>query len=236
MSTNIGSTKSNPEEVSSFQEKKEKEDSSSYSTKLLEFRTNSELIREYQFHSRYLRYATLELLSEKNVSREFFIQAKNPKIRLINDLRGVNYPENEIERIVSIAVEMFLDEFEKTGKVENWKNLSKFFIEEEEGDAEKISPVKDKIFKYSPPPIFNITPVPINEKQLREELQEMNKDLEKILKKRMLGTKVTEKNLKELFPRFGKMIFNCKALRESKCASRKGGKVRNESRDISCSS
>ena len=78
MSTNIGSTKSNPEEVSSFQEKKEKEDSSSYSTKLLEFRTNIKSIREHELHSRFLRASTLKFLAGKNVSSEFFIQAENP--------------------------------------------------------------------------------------------------------------------------------------------------------------
>jgi hypothetical protein len=236
MQSNIRSRKPFSREVFTPQKNGEKEESASYSTKLLEFRTNIKSIREHQLHSRFLRASTLKLLAGKNVPFEYFIEIQNPKTRLINDLIGVNYSDNEIERIVSIAVEIFLEEFENTGKVHNWKNISRFFIEDEGGDTQKISPVKDKIFKYSPPPIFNITPVPINEKQLREELQEMNKDLEKILKKRMLGTKVTEKNLKELFSRFGRMIFNCKALRESKCASRKGGKVRNESRDISCSS
>ena len=225
MSTNIGSTKSNPEEVSSFQEKKEKEDSASYSTKLLEFRTNIKSIREHELHSRYLRVSTLKFLAGKNVSREFFIETANPKTRLINDLIGVNYSDNEIKRIVSIAVEIFLEEFENTGKVHNWKNISRFFIEDEGGDTQKISPIKDTTFKYTPPPMFNITPVPISELQLREELQEMNSDLEKVLNKRMLGTKVTEKDLKEMFSRFGKIIFNCQTLHKSKGASMKGGKA-----------
>jgi hypothetical protein len=219
-----------------FQEGKKNQENSTYACKLFEFRMRFKDISKYQFHSRYLRDETLKFLAGKNVSREFFIQAENPKTRLTNDLIGLNFSDSEIERIVSIAVEIFLEEFENTGKVHNWKNISRFFVEEEGGDAEKISPVKDILFKYSPPSVFNITPVPINEKKLREDLQEMNKDLETVLNKRMLCTKVSEKHLKELFSRFGKMIFNFQTIRESKCESGKGGIIENESTNISCRS
>ena len=229
MKKSIRTTKPDFENLFAHQEANQKDGGTSYAAKLLEYNINPEEIREYELNSQYLRTSTLELLAAKNVSKKFFIQAGNPKTRLINDLRAVNYAENQIERIVSIAVEMFLDEFEKNGKVNNWKNLSRFFIEEEQRE-QQVDAVIDTTFKYVPPPLFNIQPKKVTEKQLRHELLKIHKDFGELIERKSLGTKATVIDLKSLIVRLGKEIFNCQKLEgmNTKKKSKKGGEVRNE--------
>ena len=74
MQSNIRSRKPFYREVFTPQKNGEKEDSSSYSAKLLEFRTNIKSIREHELHSRFLRASTLKFLAGKNVSGSFLLK------------------------------------------------------------------------------------------------------------------------------------------------------------------
>jgi hypothetical protein len=90
------------------------------------------------------------------------------------------------------------------------------FGHQEDGGVKKTDPIKDVIFKYTPPPVFDVKPLPVSESEIKKQLQEINNELGKLIEKKRIGTKVMVKALTTLVFRFGKLIFKCKKLQEEK--------------------
>ena len=90
------------------------------------------------------------------------------------------------------------------------------FSHQEDGGAKKTDPIKDVIFKYTPPPVFDVKPLPVSESEIKNQLQEIHKDFGKIIEKKGVATKVMVNGLTTLVFRLGKVIFNCKKLQEEK--------------------
>jgi len=130
-------------------------ESSSYAEKIYQFSKDPEQLREMYHDLKYLNEETLELLCEKKLPKKFFEEISNPKTRLILDLIAQKIPEDEITKIVSVAVQLFVSEYETTGKVRNWKNLSRFLLEDHE-QVKPIPKMKANVFKYTPSPLFRI--------------------------------------------------------------------------------
>ena len=127
----------------------------SYSEKIYQFSKDPEQLREMYYHQQWLNQETLQLLCKKKLPKGFFEDISKPKKRLVLDLIGQRISENEITALVSVAVQLFVEEYENTGKVFNWKNLSKFLIEDHE-QMKPTTKIKANIFKYEPAPLFEI--------------------------------------------------------------------------------
>ena len=129
--------------------------STSYAEKIYQFSKDPEQLREMYYHQQWLNQETLQLLCKKKLPKGFFEDISKPKKRLVLDLIGQRIPENEITALVSVAVQLFVEEYENTGKVNNWKNLSMFLLEDQE-QVKPIPKMKANIFKYKPAPLFEI--------------------------------------------------------------------------------
>jgi hypothetical protein len=132
----------------------------SYSEKIYQFSKDPEQLREFYNHLQWLNQETIELLREKKLPKKFFEEISKPKKRLLLDLIAQKFSDDEITGIVSVAVQLFVEEYENTGKVYNWKNLSKFLIEDQE-PVKPIPKMKANIFKYEPAPLFEIMKITI---------------------------------------------------------------------------
>jgi len=133
-------------------------ESRSYVEQIYQFAKNPDLLREMYYDLKYLNEHVLQLLLDSKLAKEFFNQISKPKTRLILDLLANKTSEKEIIKIVSVAVQLFVSEYETTGKVRNRKNLSKSFLEDgEEKPGKKLPKIKANIFKYVPSPLFKIT-------------------------------------------------------------------------------
>ena len=130
-------------------------ESTSYAEKIYQFSKDPEQLREMYYHQQWLNQETLQLLCKKKLPKGFFEDISKPKKRLVLDLIGQRISENEITALVSVAVQLFVSEYERTGKVFNWKNLSMFLLEDQE-QVKPISKMKANIFKYVRPSLFKI--------------------------------------------------------------------------------
>ena len=161
------------------------------------FIEDPDLLKDIAFHSKYITSETLKLLEEKNLPKAFFQQTQNPKSRLVRDLIAEGFDDSDIKKIVSNVMEIFIEEYEATGKTTNWKNLSKLFLNEDESerDGKKISRVKDKIFKYRSVPLFNLTPENPDFQELEKEMNKAKNNLVYILDKKNFGSKPMVKEI-----------------------------------------
>ena len=161
------------------------------------FIEDPDLFKNIAFHSKYLTSETLKLLEEINLPKTFFQQTQNPKSRLVRDLIAEGLDDSDITKFVSRVMEIFIEEYEATGKITNWKNLSKLFLNEVESekDGKKISRVKDKIFKYRSVPLFNLTPENPDFQELEKEMNKAKNNLVYILDKKKFGSKPMVKEI-----------------------------------------
>lgn len=188
-----------------------KVDHDNYINMLRMFSINQKFIKEIALHSKSLSPETINTLEQKQLPKEFFDQAQIPKSRLIRDLQGEGVGEVEITEIVSKVMEIFIEEYETTGKVTNWKNLSKLFLEGESEDvSKKISPVKDKIFKYRPSPLFNLTLEKPDVKKIEEELAQATDKLSYVANKQKFGSMEMVKNIDQIVSRLSRISYNLK--------------------------
>ena len=126
-----------------------------YSEKIYQFSKDPELLREMYNHLQWLNQETIELLREKKLPKKFFEEISKPKKRLLLDLIAQKFSDDEITGIVSVAVQLFVSEYENTGKVYNWKSLSRFLLEDHK-QMKPTTKIKANIFKYEPAPLFEI--------------------------------------------------------------------------------
>ena len=194
---------------------------------------SKDAVKEYLQHSELISEETLNIMIEKEVSRNFFIQAQKPKRRLISDMNNIKISENEIMELVSNAVLDFLKEFQKTGRVTNHKDLLPVYFEEETGkfkkgrNVRKLTRPEKKIFQYNKSPLFSINAHIKTENEVGDELRKLLAKFEEELgKRKKYGTKVMIDILKVFIKQLLKILLNCKKLQEknSKKAKR-GGKV-----------
>jgi len=130
-------------------------ESNSYSEQIYQFREDPEQLREMYFHLQWLKNDALEVLAGKRLPLEFFQKCERPKIRLVQNLRSLGMPVEEIRTIVSIAMKRFAEEYERTHDVTYYKNLSTFF--EDEVTTTPAQNVRDMVFKYVQPRLFSVT-------------------------------------------------------------------------------
>ena len=183
-----------------------------YINLLRTFNSNQDVLKDAALHSKYLSPETINLLEHKNLPKEFLKQAQKPKSRLVRDLQGEGFTEEEISNRVSKVMELFVDEYEKSGKVTFWKNLSKLFLNEDESEdaGRKISPVKDVIFKYIPSPLFNLTPEKPDNQELERELSLAKDNLAYAADKQKFGSIEMVKNIDQIINRLSRIRYNLK--------------------------
>jgi len=194
---------------------------------------SKDAVKEYLQHAEFISETTLNIMVEKEVSRNFFIQAQKPKRRLISDMNHVKSSENEIMEAVSNAVMDFLKEFEKTGRVTNHKDLLPVYFEEETGKfrkgrtVRKLTRPEKKIFKYTKSPLFSINAHIKTENEVGNELKKLlAKFDEELGKRKKYGTKVMINILKVFIKQLIKILFDCKKLQEKNSKKvKRGGKV-----------
>ena len=120
----------------------------------------------------------------------------------------------------------FLKEFEQTGSVANHKNLLPVYFKEVAGQsirnrAKEITKLKETVFKYKSPELFDIKDKAIPESQIKDAILDMCSRGEKLIKDKQ--PQVMLKELKKLGIEIAKLSHMFQQQQERVKVKSKGG-------------